>query len=77
VRAGIGERFGILAQAAELVASPQIRHQGTLGGNISQDARCWYYPRGRPPRVSYLVIESQRVEWRATLDEAHVARHPR
>jgi hypothetical protein len=26
------------------------------------------------PRVSYLVIESQRVAWRATLDEAHVAR---
>ena len=40
------ERFGLLAQAAELVASPQIRHQGTLGGNVSQDARCWYYRRG-------------------------------
>ena len=44
--AGIRERFGILAEAAGLVASPQIRNQGTLGGNISQDTRCWYYRRG-------------------------------
>jgi xanthine dehydrogenase YagS FAD-binding subunit len=42
------ERFHVLAEAAGLVASPQIRHQGTLGGNISQDARCWYYRRGWP-----------------------------
>ena len=38
----------MLAQAAELVASPQIRNQGTLGGNVSQDARCWYYRAGWP-----------------------------
>ena len=42
----IKEKFGVLAQAVELVASPQIRNQGTLGGNISQDARCWYYRGG-------------------------------
>ena len=42
----VRERFGLLAEAAGLVASPQIRNQGTLGGNISQDARCWYYRRG-------------------------------
>jgi xanthine dehydrogenase YagS FAD-binding subunit len=45
---GVRERFGLLAQAAELVASPQIRNQGTLGGNVSQDTRCWYYRRGWP-----------------------------
>jgi len=39
-------KFGILAQGAELAASPQIRNQGTLGGNVSQDARCWYYRGG-------------------------------
>lgn len=39
-------RFPALAQAAGLVASPQIRNQGTLGGNVSQDARCAYYRRG-------------------------------
>jgi len=42
----VRERFGLLAEAAGLVASPQIRHQATLGGNVSQDARCWYYRRG-------------------------------
>ena len=42
----VRQRFGLLAEAAGLVASPQIRHQGTLGGNVSQDARCWYYRRG-------------------------------
>ena len=42
----VKEKFGLLAQAAGLVASPQIRNQGTLGGNISQDTRCWYYRAG-------------------------------
>ena len=44
----IREKYGLLAQAADLVASPQIRNQGTLGGNVSQDARCWYYRAGWP-----------------------------
>lgn len=39
-------RFGLLAEAAAHVASPQIRNQGTIGGNIAQDTRCWYYRRG-------------------------------
>jgi xanthine dehydrogenase YagS FAD-binding subunit len=42
----IREKFGLLMEAAELVASPQIRNQGTLGGNVSQDTRCWYYRSG-------------------------------
>jgi len=42
----VREKFGLLATAAELVASPQIRNQGTLGGNVSQDTRCWYYRNG-------------------------------
>ena len=42
----IKEKFKLLADAAGLVASPQIRNQGTLGGNISQDTRCWYYRSG-------------------------------
>jgi xanthine dehydrogenase YagS FAD-binding subunit len=44
----IREKYGLLTQAAELVASPQIRNQGTLGGNVSQDTRCWYYRAGWP-----------------------------
>src|SRR5258705_12836890 len=42
----VREKFGLLMEAAELGASPQIRNQGTLGGNISQDTRCWYYRSG-------------------------------
>jgi xanthine dehydrogenase YagS FAD-binding subunit len=42
----VKEKFGLLTQAAELVASPQIRNQGTIGGNVSQDTRCWYYRGG-------------------------------
>ena len=44
----IRQKYGVLAQAAELVASPQIRNQGTIGGNLSQDTRCWYYRAGWP-----------------------------
>ena len=44
----VKERYGLLAQAAGLVASPQIRNQGTMGGNVAQDARCWYYRAGWP-----------------------------
>jgi xanthine dehydrogenase YagS FAD-binding subunit len=44
----IKEKYGVLAHAAELVASPQIRNQGTIGGNVSQDTRCWYYRAGWP-----------------------------
>jgi xanthine dehydrogenase YagS FAD-binding subunit len=44
----IKQKYGLLAQAAELVASPQIRNQGTIGGNVSQDTRCWYYRSGWP-----------------------------
>src|SRR5271166_5762848 len=42
------EKYGLLVDSAELVASPQIRNQGTIGGNLSQDARCWYYRAGWP-----------------------------
>lgn len=42
----VQREFGLLSQAAAHVASPQIRNAGTLGGNLVQDARCWYYRRG-------------------------------
>jgi xanthine dehydrogenase YagS FAD-binding subunit len=44
--ASINERFGLLASAAAKVASPQIRNVGTIGGNVCQDTRCWYYRGG-------------------------------
>jgi xanthine dehydrogenase YagS FAD-binding subunit len=42
----VKQQYGLLAEGAELAASPQIRNQGTIGGNVSQDARCWYYRAG-------------------------------
>ena len=42
----VRDKFRLLTEAAELVASPQIRYQGTIGGNVSQDTRCWYYRAG-------------------------------
>src|SRR6202050_1232969 len=44
----IREKYSLLAEGAEAAASPQIRNQGTIGGNVSQDARCWYYRAGWP-----------------------------
>ena len=44
--ATVKANFRLLSEAAALVASPQIRNQGTLGGNVSQDTRCWYYRSG-------------------------------
>jgi len=37
------QRFPALARAASLVASPQIRNAGTVGGNLCVDTRCNYY----------------------------------
>jgi len=42
----VRDRYAILMDAAESAASPQIRNQGTIGGNVSQDTRCWYYRSG-------------------------------
>jgi xanthine dehydrogenase YagS FAD-binding subunit len=44
----VRSEYGLLKDAAENVATPQIRNQGTLGGNVSQDTRCWYYRSGWP-----------------------------
>jgi xanthine dehydrogenase YagS FAD-binding subunit len=44
----IRDKFSLLTEGAEAAASPQIRNQGTIGGNVTQDARCWYYRSGWP-----------------------------
>ena len=42
----VRSRYSLLAAAAAQVASPQIRNAGTIGGNVCQDTRCWYYRYG-------------------------------
>ena len=50
-RREISGRYPALAQAAASVATPQIRNAATLGGNLCQRPRCWYY---RSPRFNCL-----------------------
>ncbi len=45
----IAEQFPVLSQAAESVASPQIRSVATIGGNLNQRPRCWYYRNEAAP----------------------------
>jgi xanthine dehydrogenase YagS FAD-binding subunit len=37
------ERYPVLTEAVRTVATPQIRNMATVGGNLCQDIRCWYY----------------------------------
>jgi xanthine dehydrogenase YagS FAD-binding subunit len=39
----IQRQHAALAEAARRTASPNLREMATLGGNICQDVRCWYY----------------------------------
>jgi len=41
--AQVAKMYPALVEAAGEVGTPQIRNQGTLGGNINQRPRCWYY----------------------------------
>ena len=39
----VKSKWASLAEAARRVGTPQLRNQGTLGGNLCQECRCWYY----------------------------------
>jgi NADPH-dependent glutamate synthase beta subunit-like oxidoreductase len=39
----VKEDYKLLSDAAYSVASPHIRNMATIGGNLAQDVRCWYY----------------------------------
>jgi xanthine dehydrogenase YagS FAD-binding subunit len=44
----IRRQYAVLAEAADSVATPQIRNVGTLAGNVAQRPWCWYYRNGFP-----------------------------
>jgi xanthine dehydrogenase YagS FAD-binding subunit len=46
--AGVRKQYAVLAEAAESVATPQIRNVGTLAGNVCQRPWCWYFRNGFP-----------------------------
>ena len=41
----VRDKYSILIEAAHSVASPLVRNMATIGGNLCQDVRCWYYRR--------------------------------
>ena len=41
--ASVAKDYRLLQQAASVIASPQLRNMGTVGGNLCQRPRCWYY----------------------------------
>jgi xanthine dehydrogenase YagS FAD-binding subunit len=49
--AGIAQAYPGLAASAQGLATPQIRHLATLGGNLAQRSRCWYF---RNPHIACL-----------------------
>ena len=49
----LAEHFPLLQEAARNVASPQIRNVATIGGNLCQDTRCWYYRY--PERIGGII----------------------
>jgi len=42
----ISAQFPALSQACDVVGTPALRNMGTLGGNLCQRPRCWYFRRG-------------------------------
>jgi 4-hydroxybenzoyl-CoA reductase subunit beta len=53
VNSYVKSKLTALAQAADSVASPQIRNMGTIGGNVCLDTRCWYFNRSKHWRASF------------------------
>lgn len=63
----VGDRVPILAEAVRTIASPQIRAVATVGGNLAQAKRCWFfrngfecYKRGGPTCPCYAVLGDHR-----------------
>jgi xanthine dehydrogenase YagS FAD-binding subunit len=48
------EKYPLLSEVAQSIGSPQIRNMATIGGNLCQEVRCWYYRRSPKTGVSFL-----------------------
>jgi xanthine dehydrogenase YagS FAD-binding subunit len=82
----IKSKFWALAEAARRTASPHLREMGTIGGNICQDIRCWYYrhPENRFPCLRkgggkcYALEGDKRYHsiFGASVEEGCIAVHP-
>ena len=66
--AGLKQELPGLVQAAEHVGSPQIRNLATVGGNIAQHSRCWYY---RHPDVQCLKAGGSECFARSGINKFH------
>jgi xanthine dehydrogenase YagS FAD-binding subunit len=44
----IRAKYPALAEACDVVGTPALRHMGTIGGNLCQRPRCWYFRRSVP-----------------------------
>ncbi len=50
----IRETYPLLYEVARSIGSPQIRNMATLGGNLCQEVRCWYYRRSPKTGISFI-----------------------
>jgi xanthine dehydrogenase YagS FAD-binding subunit len=48
------EKYPLLSEIAQSIGSPQIRNMATLGGNLCQEVRCWYYRRSPKTGISFI-----------------------
>ena len=48
------ETYPLLYEVAHSIGSPQIRNMATLGGNLCQEVRCWYYRRSPSTGISFI-----------------------
>jgi CO/xanthine dehydrogenase FAD-binding subunit len=82
----VKKSYAALAEAARRTASPHLREMGTIGGNICQDIRCWYYrhPENRFPCLRkgggkcYALEGDKRYHsvFGASVEEGCIAVHP-
>ena len=56
----IRSQYPLLSEVADSVGSPQVRNMATMGGNLCQEVRCWYYRRSPVTGISYNCRRKQK-----------------